>query len=125
VVTLGGIEKQLESAGIKGETLDRIRLARGVVGKSSYVAGAAFLTLVTVAWSLRDPGYLLALAVFVLLLFVIYFAGVLWFAHRHPGEALLEGAELIRWRQLEMGVKGEPSLPQAPNVSPPLIEEGE
>jgi hypothetical protein len=121
-VALDGLEKQLEAAGIKGETLDRIRLARGVVGKSSYVAGAAFLALIAVAWSLREPGYLLALAVFVVLLFAVYFAGVLWFAHKHPGEALLEGAELIRWRQLEMGVKGTPALPPSPNITPPMIE---
>lgn len=122
---LDDISKKLQEAGVSASALDRIRFARGVVGKSSYVAGAAFLTLVSVAWSLRDPGYLLALALIVLVLFICYFVGVLWFAHRHPGEALLEGAELIHWRQLEMGVKGAPALPPSPNVTAPMIEEGE
>jgi hypothetical protein len=94
-VGLDDIQKKLQGAGISGSSLDRVRLARGVVGKSSYVAGAAFLTLATVAWSLREPGYLLVFSLIVLALFISYFAGVLWFAHRHPGEALL-GARAIR-----------------------------
>lgn len=92
--------------GIGAEALDRIRLAQGVVGKSSIVAGLIVIALAVIAWNLRDPGYLIAVACILLLLFGIYFIGVLWFAHKNPGVALLEGAELIQWRQLEMGVKG-------------------
>jgi hypothetical protein len=70
---------------------DRVRLSQGVVGKSSYVAGLALLALLIVAYSLRDSGYLLALAGLIMILFFGYFAGVLWFANKHPDMALLEG----------------------------------
>jgi hypothetical protein len=113
------IKGALEEAGISGESLDRIRLSRGVVGKTSYVAGAALLVLVSVALVLREPGYLLMIGGFAVILFLIYFIGILWFSHRHPDVALLEGAELIKWRQMEMAAKGLPTPPQQP-----LIEGG-
>jgi hypothetical protein len=108
------IRRTLEQVGINASSLDRIRLARGVVGKASYVAGAALLALGAVALVLREPLYLLILAICVLLIFVVYFGGVLWFAHRHPGVALLEGAELIQWRQMDMAAK---SIPEGTRVA--------
>jgi hypothetical protein len=94
-------------------------LARGVVGKASYVAGAAIFALAGVAWALRDPIYLLADAVLVLILFVVYFAGVLWFANRHPGVALLEGAELIQWRQMDIAAKSIAAIEDVPVLPEP------
>src|SRR5258708_39403343 len=88
----------LEAVGVSESSLDRIRLSHGVVGKSSYVAGTALLALLVVAYSLKDSGYLLAIGCFIVLLFFGYFAGVLWFANRHPDMALLEGAEFVKWR---------------------------
>jgi len=88
------IKSALEATGISASRLDRIRLARGVVGKTSYVAGAAILALATIGVVLREPTFLLAIGAFVLVVFVIYFVGVMWFSHNHPGESLLEGAEL-------------------------------
>jgi hypothetical protein len=44
----------------------------------------------------------------VVLVFVIYFSGTLWFANRHPGVALLEGAELIQWRQMDLATETVP-----------------
>jgi hypothetical protein len=108
------VPEALEQAGINVSTLDRIRLARGVVGKTSYVAGAAILALAMVAWGLRDLNYLIADAVLVVILFVVYVVGALWFANRHPGVALLEGAELIQWRQLELGAKSMPAIADLP-----------
>jgi hypothetical protein len=97
------VKDALGKAGIGASSLDRIRLAqRGVVGKATYVAGATVLGLASLALTLRDPLYLLIVGVLILLVFVFYFAGSLWFAHRHPGVALLEGADLIQWRQMEM-----------------------
>lgn len=105
------IKQILEAVGVSESSLDRVRLAQGVVGKSSYVAGTALLALLVVAFSLRDSGYLLAVGCIILVLFCAYFGGVLWFANKHPDMALLEGAELVKWRQIEMAAKGQPSLP--------------
>ncbi|SDT17785.1 hypothetical protein [Bradyrhizobium canariense] len=107
------VKQILEAVGVSESSLDGVRLAQGVVGKSSYVAGVALLALLVVAYSLRDSGYLLAVACFIVVLFFGYFAGVLWFANKHPDMALLEGAELVKWRQIEMAAKGQPALPNA------------
>jgi hypothetical protein len=122
----GPIKGALEGAGINATALDRIRLARGIVGKASYVAGAALLVLAAVALVLRQPEYLLIDAILAVVLFVAYFVGTLWFANRHPEIAILEGAELIQWRQMEIAsAKGMTStLEPTPNVEPPLIEQG-
>ncbi|WP_445493136.1 hypothetical protein [Rhodopseudomonas sp. RCAM05734] len=100
------IKRALEAAGVSESSLDRIRLAQGFVGKASAVAGAAFLVLLMVAFSLRDTNALLLVAGITLLLFAIFFLGSLWFAHTHPDLALLEGAELVRWRTIDMAAKG-------------------
>jgi hypothetical protein len=115
------IHNALRQVGINSSSLDRIQLARGVVGKSSYVAGAAILALGTIALVLREPLFLIADAVLVPLLFVFYFCGVLWFAHKHPGTALLEGAELIQWRQMDMAAKDVTQLEQQQNSAPQLL----
>ena len=103
----------LSKIGISEGALDRVRLAQGVVGKSSYVAFAALIGLAVVAYSLKDPGYLLAIGLVIAATFLIFLFSVLWFAHKHPDTALLEGAELVRWRQIDMAAKGLPSPPQS------------
>jgi hypothetical protein len=104
------IRRALDQSGINASSLDRIRLARGVIGKTSYVAAAAVLALGGVAWRLDDPIYLLVEAILIVLVFTAYFAGTLWFANRHPGVALLEGAELIQWRQMDIAAKTVSSI---------------
>jgi hypothetical protein len=108
------VKKALEAVGVSESSLDRVRLAQGFVGKASYVAGTALLVLIAVAAFLRDPVYLLVVAFLAVCIFGIFFCGSLWFSHRHPDLALLEGAELIRWRQIEMAAKGQPSIGQSP-----------
>jgi hypothetical protein len=119
------IRRLLDQSGINASSLDRIRLARGVVGKASYVAVAAVLALGGIAWRLGDPIYLLVAAVLIVLVFAIYFSGTLWFANRHPGVALLEGAELIQWRQMDMAAKTVPNIENKPisEPDPPVAEQ--
>jgi hypothetical protein len=57
-------------------------------------------------------------AVLIVLVFAIYFSGTLWFANRHPGIALLEGAELIQWRQMDMAAKTVPNIENKPISEP-------
>ena len=118
------IRKILEGSGLKVEQLDRIKLGRGVVGKSSYVAAAAFLVLAVAAVRITGSTLFAILIVAAVLLFLIYFIGTLWFAAKNPGLALLEGAELIQWRQMDMGAKGVTSLPTGPNTEPSHHIEG-
>ena len=112
----------LKNFGLSEESGDRVRLGRGVVGRTTYAVVAALVVLALVAWR-GDPAMLFWIAVLTLVLFLAYFGGVLWFAHRHPGVALLEGAELLRWRQTELAAKGIASIPPVPALQEPESEE--
>ena len=101
----------------RGQALGHIRLARGVVGKTSIVAGIVFLVLGTIAWRIA-PDLLFAFASMLVIAFFLYLGAMLWFAHRHPEQALLEGAEIIQYRQQEMAAKGVPELPSSPPITP-------
>lgn len=111
----------MEGAGISASSLDRIRLARGIVGKASYVAAAGMAVLLTVALVLRQPVFLLIVAILAIILFAVYFSGTLWFAHKHPGLALLEGAELIQWRQMDMAARDLTELQRIGGAEPRVI----
>ncbi len=107
------IGKVLEGFGLSEESVDRLKLSRGVVGRTTYVALGLVIVLGIVAWRVPTEN-LLAIASIAALAFLAYFGGVLWFAHKNPGVALLEGAELLRWKQIEMEVKGKGSVPPTP-----------
>jgi hypothetical protein len=96
------------------QALGHIRLAQGVVGKASVVAGIVLLTLGAIAMRV-DSDLLLVIAGIVVLVFFVYLAAVLWFAHRHPEQALLEGAEIIQYRRLELAAR---EVPDAPPLTP-------
>ena|SRR5581483_11147922 len=65
-------------------TLGHIRLARGVVGKASVIAGIGLLVLGGISVRI-DPGLLLIMAGAVVLLFFGYLAAVLWVCAQTPG----------------------------------------
>jgi hypothetical protein len=113
------IREALEQSGLSAFKLDRIRLARGVVGKATYVAVAAILALGGIAWRVADSLQLLLAGGLIVLIFVLYFIGVLWFANRHPGVALLEGAELIQWRQMDIAGKSVRAIDNVPVLPGP------
>jgi hypothetical protein len=117
------IHKTLENAGIHASAFERIRLPRGVVGKASYVAAFAIVGLAIVAWGLKEPIFLLIDAALIVVLFVVFLFGILWFANKHPGLALLEGAELIQWRQLDIAASDAPMLPDMKMSEASPIEE--
>jgi hypothetical protein len=102
------------------QALGHIRLAHGVVGKTSVVTGLALLVLAGIAWRVSTD-LLLVMGGMVLLIFFVYLAAVLWFAHRHPEQALLEGAEIIQYREQEMAAKGVPELPRVAPTTPPEL----
>lgn len=119
------IEKVLQQAGLSETSLDRVRLSRGVVGKSAYVAAGALLVLAVAGYSLRDSELLILVAVLAFAIFVVFFVGSLVFAHKNPGIALLEGAELIQWRQMDMAAKSIPAGVQISEAENVLIGSGQ
>jgi hypothetical protein len=116
---LADLRDVFRSVGISGDSVDKIRLGRGVVGKSSYVAVVALAALAVVCTRLSDahPWFLLFLGLMILVVFCLFLLGVLWFSYRNPGVALLEGSELIQWRQIDLAVKGVVVRSPGPAVS--------
>jgi hypothetical protein len=109
-----GIDDLLKHFGISAESVNRIRLGRGVVGKTTSAVVVVLLVLAVAIYKLSDPKLVLLLAGLVSLIFIIYFVGVLRFADKNPGAALLEGAELLQWKQFDMEAKGLPEVPGVP-----------
>lgn len=97
-----------------------IRLGRGVVSKTSYVAG--IVALVWGAIVLRWSGNLIADSGLIIV-GLIATAFAVWFIHRtqrfaeqNPAQALLEGAELLEWQKTEIQAKGLPPVPGSPTI---------
>jgi hypothetical protein len=101
----------LAKIGVSARSLDSIRLARGVVGNTTYVACFALAAIAAVAWAFSgQPTVALVIICIIAALAAIYLMGTWIFAHRNPGLALLGGAELLQWRQMEMAAKELPIL---------------
>ena len=60
-----------------------------------------------------------AIVVATLVVFLVFFIGVLIFAHKHPAAALLEGADLITWQKYDLAAKGIPHPPDSPAIPDP------
>ncbi len=107
------VEKVLESS-------RNVRLGRGVVSKTSYVAAAVVAVWGVVAWRLTDnlvANAFLLFAALVLTGFAVWFIrGTQSFAERNPAQAMLEGAELLEWRKMDVQMKGLPPVSNSPLV---------
>ena len=113
----------LKVLGFAEESVQRVRLGSGVVGRTTSAVVVALVVLGVVA-SRVDPEALFWVAGLVVGLFVLYFFGVLFFAQRNPGAALLEGAELLRWQQSELAAKGLGRIAPAPALQEPAEPAG-
>src|SRR5262245_5049199 len=72
--TMQNLEEILSKIGVRRGSMDAIRLSRGVVGKTSYVALAAIGVLGVVAWNLREPMLLVGVGI----LAVLFSAIMIW-----------------------------------------------
>jgi hypothetical protein len=99
----------------------KVKLGQGVVGKTTYATVAAVLAFGAIGWAISgaSPTLAFTICVFIFLVITAYLAAILWYAHKNPGPALLEGAELIQFRQLEMAAKDRPAEIPSANVPPP------
>lgn len=122
------LPKILEGFGLTTESVDRVRLKGGVVGKATYAVLAVIGVLGVLAYK-ASPEDVMPIMWVVLTVFVLYFLGIIIFGLINPGAALLEGAELIRWRKHELSAKNIPHPPQTPITisdpqSSPLLPPG-
>jgi hypothetical protein len=57
---------------------------------------------------------LILLAILVVLIFL---GASFWYGHRHPDAAVLEGAHLVKYRELELAAKDQTMIDVTPNGS--------
>jgi hypothetical protein len=116
----------LKDVGVSQESLESVRLGRGVVGKATFALISIAALLGVVASRLSTGWMLLAVAALGVAVFVVYLFRILSFAEEHPDLALLEGAELVKWKQIDVAAKGVGTLPSGPPIeapkSVPLLE---
>jgi len=116
------IEDRLGSS----ETFQKIKFGRGAVGKIAVVAVGCAFALATASFRLTGNGAVVA--VIVIGIFGLCSLGsILFVIHKQPELAVLEGMELVRYKQLTMGAKGYiPETFQLPVPDPkPLLDDGE
>jgi hypothetical protein len=119
-------EVVLSQLGVTSESLHKIKLGRGAVGKISVITAAALIAIGGVGLKLSDGGAFPILVVIGALV-LIALAGlgcVLYVITKQPEIAVLEGAELVLYKQITLGVKGQPVLsPPTPVAEAPNLPE--
>ena len=112
--------KILEGIGLNTESINRIRLGRGVIGKSATVAVVTLILFGIVAARVKnDNELLMIIAGSGFILFIIFFVGAMIYGSKNTAAALLEGAELVTWQKQEMAAKYLPQPPITPEISDP------
>lgn len=116
--------EMLKSFGPSVSGIDRIKLGRGLVGKLAGTLQAllavCFITVVAGIF-LRSPLIVLAGLAAGVVCFLLNSLFSIIFSMKYPAIALLEGAEFVKYRQLEMAAKEIPSPPSQPNIEPPAL----
>jgi hypothetical protein len=103
-----GVDETLKQIGLTAESVSRVKLGNGVVGKATWAFIALAAVLAVAAYRVPDPTYVVYAAVGA---FFVFFVGVMIFALRNPGAALLEGGDLLLWQTMTQAAKELPNPP--------------
>lgn len=86
------------------------KLGRGVVGKTGQAALGVLALWIVIIWRITDSmaanGILVGIGLIATLFAVWYVRATQSFAEKNPSLALLEGAEFVAYKQLEMAAAG-------------------
>lgn len=123
----------LSEAGISSSLLQKVRF-KGPVGKLALIAAIALIALGGVGVRSSNE-YIQGLCVILAAIIALGIGGaVLWYSHKHPQEATLEGLELVVMQQQKAWAaknvdlsKPSPTIPNpgglAPQFNPPEVIE--
>lgn len=107
-------------------TFQGVKFGRGVLGKTAPLIGALIVAvgLVALAIATIDPYVAAALISAMIIVVSAYVAVAFWYGVKHPNQALLEGAELLQAKELDLKVSDPKLLDLSPdelvNDAPPL-----
>ncbi len=92
-------------------TIGRIKFGSGVIGKTGTVMLGVVIVFGIVAYRIDGFWALAGIALLTAAVFLVYLFATLRFAERNPNIAVLEGAELIQAKRLDLGASEMPALP--------------
>jgi len=96
--------------GATGESLQKIKLGRGAVGKITVIAVASILAIAGVALKLSTTASILIAVAILGVVCLTALGCVLYVLVKRPEMALLEGAELVLYQHVALAAKGQPPL---------------
>ena len=102
--------------------LGQVRLGHGLIGKMCLAVVVAIGALGSIAIAIGGPNahwFQITIAVFILLIIGSFGTAAFWYGVKYPQVVLLEGGELIQWRQMDMAAKGATEVLPTQNVEPP------
>lgn len=96
------------------KNFSKIKCGGGVVGKTSNVGIVLLIVIGFITYNkIEDQLIILALVVAMVGLFVFYLIKILSFAEKNPEIAVLEGMELVSYKEVDLASKSIPN--PAPN----------
>ncbi len=109
---LGGLEDLLSKLGLKPGSLYKIRFG-GVVGKIAFVSSALVAPAVVVGYKTADNTVQLCCLGYGTLVGILSIGAMVFYGHKHPLEATLEGSEIVALKELQnqYAAKGMPEIP--------------
>jgi hypothetical protein len=110
------VSKILSKLGVS-KSLQRIKFG-GVVGKQTLLGVICVIGLAAIAWK-AEPSAALIIAVLVVSVVVLIAILNFYYAHKHPAEAMLEGAEMLAFQHHALSTKYEESPPDSPVLPNP------
>jgi O-antigen ligase len=115
------LSKVTSTLGVSSESLYKIKFGSGAVGKLSWIAFVALLAI-GIGISRSGPnGVLIGIAA-VLVVFLCATGAILYIVKVRPEVAVMEGMELVRYKQITLAAKGhtQDSSLTLPPVPDPL-----
>jgi hypothetical protein len=95
-----GIEELLSKLGLKPGSLYKVRFG-GVVGKIAFVSIALVAPAVVVAYRTADNTVQLCCLGYGALVGILSIGAMLFYGHKHPLEATLEGSQIVALKELQ------------------------
>jgi hypothetical protein len=121
------LDRLLTQVGLSSDFAQKVRF-RGPVGKLALVAVLCVLCLAAIAVKTSSPIVQGMCAVLAVVVALAVASGILWYSHKHPEQATLEGMEVVIMQQQKMwaAAKGIPLIESTEPVVPnPQLAEGD
>jgi hypothetical protein len=104
--------------GVIGDADSRFRLGPGLVGNNSSIVRTFLIVAAVLGYFLRDQPLIDLSAIGLLAgVAVLTCIGNLIYAHLHPDHALMEGADLLAFHQLQAGARDQAIIIDQPPIA--------